>query len=195
MVKIYLFLLLILLPAGFDFQNTDKNPLILIDTELGNITIELYADKAPVTVSNFLRYVDAGLYSNSCFYRIVRSDNQPNDSVKIAVIQGGRFKNEENGFPPIKIETTNITGIFHKDGVISMARSSPDSATSEFFICIGDQPELDFGGRRNRDGKGFAAFGKVLKGYEVINKIHSIMVPGQYPEKKIIINKIIHIKS
>ncbi len=171
-------------------QENSKNPVIIIRTELGDITIELFADKAPVTVSNFLRYIDSSLFNNSCFYRVVRADNQQNDSVKIAVIQGGRWQNEDQGFPPILHETTAKTGIQHKNGVISMARTTPGSATSEFFICVGDQPELDFGGKRNKDGQGFAAFGKVTGGSDVVKKIHGISTPGQYLEKKIIINKI-----
>jgi peptidyl-prolyl cis-trans isomerase A (cyclophilin A) len=114
-------------------------------------------------------------------------DNQPRDSVKIEVIQGGRWENEERGFAPIQLETTLVTGILHRDGVISMARSGPDSATSEFFICIGEQPDLDFAGRRNKDGQGFAAFGRVIKGMEIVRKIHSINAPGQYLDKKVLI--------
>jgi peptidyl-prolyl cis-trans isomerase A (cyclophilin A) len=191
MIKVITNLLVILSLSAFSKQNAFINPIIVIKTELGDITVELSADKAPLTVANFMRYVDASLYDNSCFYRVVGSGNQPKDSVKIAVIQGGRWLKEDSTFLPIKLETTEATGIKHRNGVISMARSSPDSATSEFFICIGDQPELDFGGRRNKDGKGFAAFGKVINGFDVINKIHGIKAPGQYLEKKVIINKII----
>jgi peptidyl-prolyl cis-trans isomerase A (cyclophilin A) len=118
-------------------------------------------------------------------------DNQPRDSVRIEVIQGGRYKDEENGFTPIAHETTNITGLKHLDGVISMARSAPGTATSEFFICIGDQPELDFGGKRNRDGQGFAAFGRIERGMDVVLKIHSIKAPGQYLDKPV---KILTVK-
>jgi len=190
MIKGVALLLISLMLTGLNMQENSKNPVIIIKTELGDITIELFADKAPVTVSNFLRYIDSSLFNNSCFYRVVRADNQPNDSVKIAVIQGGRWQNENKGFPPILHETTAKTGIQHKNGVISMARATPGSATSEFFICVGDQPELDFGGKRNKDGLGFAAFGKVIDGSDIVKKIHSISTPGQYLEKKIIINKI-----
>lgn len=176
-------------------QESNRNPIVIIDTEPGNITVELYEKKAPVTVANFLRYVDSSLYDKSCFYRVVSSDNQQKDVVKIAVIQGGRWRDEDKGFPPIKHETTAITGILHKDGVISMARSEPGTATSEFFICIGDQPELDFGGKRNKDGQGFAAFGKVIAGMEVVRRIHEINAPIQYLEKKVVINKISRFKK
>jgi len=171
-------------------QGNVKNPVIIIKTELGDITVELYADRAPATVANFLQYIDSSRFEGSSFYRVVRAENQPKDSVKIAVIQGGRSQSTIKGFPPIKLETTAATGIMHKDGIISMARSTPNSGTSEFFICVGNQPELDFGGKRNKDGQGFAAFGKVIEGSEVVKKIHNIETPGQYLERRVIINNI-----
>ena len=194
-IKIPVILLIILVISGSFKQNRNENPIIQIKTELGNIDIELYRGKAPATVLNFMHYIDSALYKEACFYRVVRNDNQPHDSVKIAVIQGGRWENESNGFPPIKIETTKATGILHKNGTISMARSSPDSATSEFFICVGDQPELDYGGKRNKDGNGFAAFGKVINGMEIVNKIHKISSSGQYLEKQVKIYDIILLKK
>jgi peptidyl-prolyl cis-trans isomerase A (cyclophilin A) len=159
----------------------DKNPRIIIKTEIGEIIVEVYPEKAPVTVSNFLKYVDEDRYRGACLYRVVRMDNQPADSIKIEVIQGGLFDdNHPAMLSPIQHETTLETGIIHKNGVISMARWQPGTATSEFFICIGDQPELDYGGQRNPDGQGFAAFGKVIKGMEVVKKIHSLPAEGQY---------------
>jgi peptidyl-prolyl cis-trans isomerase A (cyclophilin A) len=166
-------------------QNDKNIEKIIIKTELGDIIVTIDLKNAPATSSNFLRYTDAHLLDSTCFYRVVRMDNQPNDSVKIEVIQGGRYKDEDNCFPPIIHETTNITGLKHLDGVISMARSAPGTATSEFFICVGDQPELDFGGKRNKDGQGFAAFGWVVKGMDVVRKIHSIRAPGQYLDKPV----------
>lgn len=150
-----------------------KETKCLIKTSLGNMTIELYPDKAPVTVANFLKYADGHLYDSSSFYRSVRLDNQPNNPVKIEVIQGGNVDSLKQ-FPPIPIETTEKTGIHHLDGTISMARSEPNSATCHFFICINDQPSLDFGGKRNPDGQGFAAFGKVINGMDVVRKIQNL---------------------
>lgn len=145
---------------------------VLITTELGEIEVELDAARAPITSANFLRYVDAGHYRGGRFHRTVRIDNQPSNQFKIEVIQAGINSDSEKGSaPPIKLERTNVTGIKHRDGVISMARLEPDSASSDFFICIGDQPELDFGGRRNPDGQGFGAFGRVIRGMEVVRKI------------------------
>lgn len=153
-------------------KDTNSNPVVVIQTEIGSIEVELYPDKAPVTVANLLAYVDSGMYEGGRFHRTVTMDNQPNDDVKIEVIQAGRAQGSGSAFPPIKLERTNLTGVLHKDGVISMARGGPDSATSDFFICVGDQPSLDFGGARNPDGQGFAAFGKVISGMDVVRKIH-----------------------
>jgi len=161
-----------------------QNPEVLVSTEVGDITIEVFQDDAPVTSSNFLKYVDAGKYNRqTCFYRVVRLDNQPDKPIKIEVIQGGFYEDsiiEKNQFSPIKHETTKETGILHKGGVISMARMEPGSASSEFFICINDQPELDFDGKRNPDGQGFAAFGKVVNGMDVVRKIQQLKDNNQY---------------
>ena len=164
---------------------------VVIHTELGEIHVALDLENAPVTSANFLRYVDAGLFDSACFYRVVRTDNQQNDSIRIAVIQGGRYNQEETGgFPPIAHETTEMTRIRHLSGAISMARWTPGTATSEFFICVGDQPELDYGGKRNPDGQGFASFGQVTKGMDVVMKIHSIEAPSQYLDKPVLIYSI-----
>ena len=154
------------------------NPKVVIKTELGNIVVEIYQDRAPITAANFLRHVDSKLYDSSVFHRTVTMDNQPGNAVKIEVIQGGQL-GPEKSFSAIALERTSVTGIKHVDGAISMARSSADSATSSFFICLGDQPELDFGGKRNSDGQGFAAFGKVISGMDVVKKIHKSPAEGQ----------------
>ncbi len=148
---------------------------IEMKTEYGSIISELYPDKAPITCENFIKYIKESKFDSIKFYRVVRMDNQPNNKVKIEVIQGGLGDYMlDSKYPSIKHETTKETGILHKDGVISMARLEPGSADTEFFICIGDQPELDFGGHRNPDGQGFAAFGKVVKGMDVVKKIQGL---------------------
>ncbi len=152
---------------------------VRIETEAGNIVAELYPDKAPVTVANFLRYVDSGSFNGGCFMRTVRPDNEMNP-VKIQVIQAVVHPwKENNSFHPIVLERTSVTGIRHVDGAVSMARSEPNSATSSFFICIGDQLELDFGGTRNPDGQGFAAFGRVIQGMDVVRQIQKSPAEGQ----------------
>jgi len=157
-------------------------PSIRLTTALGVIEAELYADKAPATVANFLKYVDAGRYTGGQFHRTVtlHPDNQPNNTVKIEVIQGGVNPDfAEKDWPAIALERTRDTGVQHLDGTLSMARAGPDTATSDFFICVGAQPELDFGGKRNPDGQGFAAFGRVTKGLEIVTKIQSASADGQ----------------
>lgn len=164
-MKTVLLLLFVLIGIGASAQR------VRLETEAGSILLELYADKAPVTVANFLRYVDEKRYDGSRFYRVVRMDNQATSPVKIEVIQGGWQDDTTQRFSPIVQETTQKTGLKHRDGTLSLARSHPNSGTSEFFICINDQPELDFGGKRNPDGQGFAAFGRVLEGMDVVRRI------------------------
>jgi peptidyl-prolyl cis-trans isomerase A (cyclophilin A) len=145
---------------------------VVVQTELGDIVIEIDAKRAPNTAANFLRYVDAHHYDGGTFHRTVKMDNQPDSPVKIEVIQAGVNADRANdGFPAIPIERTSVTGLRHADGAVSMARGQPDSATSGWFICINDQPSLDFGGARNPDGQGFAAFGRVVQGMDVVRKI------------------------
>src|SRR5258708_19200998 len=166
-------------------------PRVVIETDLGAIEVEFDAKAAPKTVANFLKYVDGKFYDGGRFHRTVKPDNQPDNKVKIEVVQAGinpdRVKDE---FPAIKLERTNDTKLSHKDGTISMARDGPDTATSDFFICIGDQPELDFGGKRNPDGQGFAAFGKVVKGMEVVKKIQAAPAEEQTLKPPVKIIKI-----
>jgi peptidyl-prolyl cis-trans isomerase A (cyclophilin A) len=187
---IFTITLMLVFPGFIAGQRANNREKIIICTELGDIRVRLDLKRAPVTSRNFLRYVDAGLFDSACFYRVVRMDNQPDNPVRIEVIQGGRYENEDNGFPPIIHETTEMTGIRHQNGVISMARNQPGSATSEFFICVGDQPELDFNGRRNPDRQGFAAFGKTVKGMKVVKKIHTIPADRQYLDKPVLITGI-----
>jgi peptidyl-prolyl cis-trans isomerase A (cyclophilin A) len=162
------------------FAQEKASPVsVRVETEAGNIVAALYPDKAPATVANFLRYVDGGFFSGGCFMRTVRPDNEQNP-VKIQVIQAVVHPwKENNSFPPIALERTSVTGIRHVDGAISMARSEPNSATSSFFICVGDQHELDFGGKRNPDGQGFAAFGRVTQGMDVVRRIQMSPAEGQ----------------
>lgn len=152
-----------------------KNPHVLIETNFGDIEVELYPGKAPKSVSAFLSYVDSGFYKKSSFYRVLKEENQPSASFKSELIQGGIWQtNYKKGvsLPGIPHEPTNKTGILHTNGTISLARTTPGTASSEFFICVGDQPAYNYGGDANPDRQGFAAFGKVFKGMDVVRKIH-----------------------
>jgi peptidyl-prolyl cis-trans isomerase A (cyclophilin A) len=154
-------------------------PRVVVQTEVGDFEVEIDSIRAPVTSANFLRYVDLGFYRFGRFHRTVREDNQPENRVKIAVVQAGLDSLRVRDFPPIPLERTRVTGLRHRDGTISVARDGPETATSDFFICVGDQPELDFGGKRNPDGQGFAAFGRVMLGMDVVAKIHRASADGQ----------------
>ena len=156
--------------------SAQKDVKCLIKTSMGDITVELYPEKAPITVNNFLYYVDHHLYDSSTFFRVCTPANEASKLVPIQVIQGGNVA-DSNQAAPIAMENTSKTGLRHKDGTLSMARDGVNSATSEFFICINTQPALDHGGTRNADGQGFAAFGKVTKGMKVVKQIQ------EQPEK------------
>lgn len=154
-------------------EKMPAHPRVLIQTAFGDIEVELDAEKSPNTVANFLQYVHEGFYSDGKFHRTVTAENQPNDKIRIAVIQASADPAKKDEYPSaIALERTSVTGLKHLDGTISMAREAPDTAQDHFFICIGDQPELDFGGQRNPDGQGFAAFGKVVEGMDIVKKIH-----------------------
>jgi peptidyl-prolyl cis-trans isomerase A (cyclophilin A) len=149
-----------------------KPVLVVFDTELGSITMEVDVVRAPVTGANFLKYVDGKFYDGGVINRAVRPDNTTRHDVEIQVIQ---FQSDparrQEQFPPIPMERTSVTGLKHVDGALSMARSGPDTATTSFSIVINDQPEMDFGGKRNADGQGFAVFGRVVGGMDVVKKI------------------------
>ena len=153
---------------------------VVLETTRGEIELALDSVHAPATTANFLRYVAAGLYDQGVFHRTVTPDNQPDKKIRIEVIQAGIDPNRTKlDGPPIALERTRDTGLKHRDGTISMARDGPDTATSDFFICLGAQPELDFGGLRNPDGQGFAAFGHVIRGLEVVRAIQKAPAEGQ----------------
>ena len=158
----------------------DSNtPHIIIETTYGDIEVELYPHKAPKTVASF--------------YRVFNDGNQPSDALKSALIQGGIWKSNQakaihiQGIPH---EPTNLTGIKHKKGVISLARTKPGTVSTEFFICINDEPGLDFGGENIADKQGYAAFGKVIHGMDIVLKIYRQNEVDQYFDPPITIFSI-----
>jgi peptidyl-prolyl cis-trans isomerase A (cyclophilin A) len=162
--------------AGFgtraSFQGGAELPRVVVRTAMGEIEIEVDNVRAPISGGHFLKQVDAGLYDGGRFHRTVKLDNQPKDTVKIEVIQAGVDPARDKEITAsIPLERTSVTGLRHLDGTVSTPRLAPDSARSGFFICINDQPELDFGGKRNPDGQGFGAFGRVVRGMDVVRKI------------------------
>ena len=157
-------------------QPRDSEVLVRIETALGHIDIAVDTKRAPITADNFLKYVDGKFYDGGQFHRATRPDNYtpaPPDKPAMEIIQA-RINRERRteGFPPIPLERTSVTGLKHVVGTVSMARAAAaDTARSDFFICLDDQPSLDFGGKRFDDGQGGAAFGRVVSGMDVVRKI------------------------
>ncbi len=170
-----------------------KNPHVVIETNFGDIEVELYPDQAPKTVAAFLSYIDSGYYEKAAFYRVLRDDEQPSDAPKAELIQGGIWKTNYKlaaTIPGIPHEPTNQTKILHTDGTISLARAAPGTGNTEFFICVGDQPGFNYGGANNPDGQGYAAFGKVVKGMNVVRSIYNAPETDGEFDPVIYINKI-----
>jgi peptidyl-prolyl cis-trans isomerase A (cyclophilin A) len=144
-----------------------ERPRVTLVTGDGTIVLELAADKAPITSANFLRYVDHRRLDGTSFYRAMKSDPDP----LAGLIQGGLQNDPRRLYPPIAHESTTLTGLHHLDGTISLARDAPGTATCDFFICVGPQPYLDADPTAPGDNLGFAAFGQVVDGMDVVRKI------------------------
>ena len=152
----------------------DNGPYVGIDTAYGKVVAAIHTKRAPITAGNFLRYLDAGCYQNATFYRSARPGNDKR-SPKIRIIQGGIDPTCRTArFPPITHESTAATGLSHVDGTLSAVRWEPGSATSEFFIVLGDTPALDFGGARHPDKQGYAVFGRVSHGLDIVRRISAL---------------------
>lgn len=162
---------LLLLVASAPLFAAESGVKVDIDTALGPIRVEVFPQAAPLSACDFLAYADKGLYSDASFYRVVRLDND-NGSPKIEVVQGG-LADDAKGLPPVKHETTQQTGLKHVDGALSLARGAVGTGgAGAFFIVIGNQPGLDYGATRNKDGQGFAVFGRVVSGMDIVRRIH-----------------------
>jgi peptidyl-prolyl cis-trans isomerase A (cyclophilin A) len=175
-------------------QKDSSTPHIEIQTSKGGIEIELYPLQAPKTVAAFLSYVDAEYYRNSSFYRVLNEENQPSNAPKTELIQGGIWKTNQQkaaGLPGIPHESTQQTKLLHTDGAISLARLEPGTATTEFFICVGKQPGLDHGGENIADKQGYAVFGKVVKGMDIVRKIYRQNENDQYFDPPVAIFNIV----
>jgi peptidyl-prolyl cis-trans isomerase A (cyclophilin A) len=158
--------------------------VVRVETTLGSIDIAVDAQHAPATSANFLKYVDAGFFTNGRLHRATRADNYvvnlPNRPLLECIQAGIDPDRRAQGFPPIPLERTSVTGLHHVVGTVSMARGTDaDTATSDFFILLNDQPSLDFGGRRFDDAQGAAAFGRVVAGMDVVRKIQQQRVEAQ----------------
>jgi len=189
-----IFFVLALLELSSCSHKKYENPHVKIETDYGDIEIELYPSKAPKSVAAFLSYVDSDLYKNSSFYRVLKEENQPSSSFKSELIQGGIWQSNNKkaaslqGMPH---ETTKQSGILHTNGTVSLARTTPGTASSEFFICVGDQPAYDYGNDANPDKLGYAAFGRVVKGMDIVKMIHEQPENGETFAPSIKINNIV----
>jgi peptidyl-prolyl cis-trans isomerase A (cyclophilin A) len=167
-----------------------ENPHVVIATNVGDVELELFPDKAPKTVAAFLSYIDSGYYNNGSFYRVLMTEGFSNDS-NTGLIQGGMWQRSDKqhpNIPGIVHESTKQTGLSHTNGTVSLARLAVGTASTEFFICIGNQTQFDYG--QGDDGEGFSAFGKVFEGMDVVRKIQREPSNGESFAPKIVISKI-----
>lgn len=151
----------------------DGMPIVELTTELGGIRLKL-SPKAPLTSANFLAYVDSGRLSEATFYRAARSKGTQD----LGLIEGGLQNDPAKLLPPVAHESTTTTGLAHLDGTVSMARYAPGTATADFFICCGPAPSLDADPSRAGDNLGYAAFGRVVDGMEVVRAILALPTGG-----------------
>jgi peptidyl-prolyl cis-trans isomerase A (cyclophilin A) len=150
---------------------------VVFTTVMGAITLDLAMHQAPLSCADFLHYVTRGYYDGGQFFRVVRPDND-HGRPQIDVVQGG-IRDPKQAWAPIAHETTRQTGLRHQDGTVSLTRDTPGTGSgAEIFICIGDQPALDFGGTRNKDGQGFAAFARVSAGMDIVRGIWKLPANG-----------------
>ena len=195
MIYGFLVAMLLMISAGCS-SSESRNTHIEIRTKVGNIEVELYDDKAPQTVQAILSYIDSGFYRDASFYRVLNMDNQPSDAPKAELIQGGLWNKKgarRDLTPGIPHESTRQTGVLHTDGVVSLARQEPGTANTEFFICVGDQPGFNYGGENNPDGQGYAAFGKVVKGMDIVRRIYNLPEEDQYFDPVVPIYNIVRL--
>lgn len=180
LMKLVRFCIIIGWLAACTSSNTDT--YIVIETQYGDIEALLYTKQAPHSTRAILDYIDSGFYARSHFYRVLSEDNQTMGSAPASLIQAGLWGTREprkylKGIPH---ESTQTTGLSHLNGSLSLARQDTGTASSEFFICLGDQPDFDFGGENNPDGQGYAVFGRVSKGMDVVKKIYRRPEENQY---------------
>lgn len=173
----------ILLLAAFAVAGCGRdNPQVELRTQFGTIRIEVDSLRAPRTAANFLRYVDEGRYAQAAFYR-VRKEEAGLMQQPTAIVQGGLYGGDRTKLlPPIPLESTRQTGLRHTEGVVSMARFDENTAQAEFFIVLGDQPHLDY---RSPEQPGYAAFGRVVEGMDLVRAIRDLPVQEERLARRI----------
>jgi len=159
--------------GGQAFPDAGKAIKTVIETDLGNIHIEVYPDKAPISAKDFLYYIDEGIYQEQGFYRIVNPENDPK-RMGMSIVQGGMLDLRPYT-ALVEHESTETTGFANIKGSVALARNEPGTASAAyFFVNTTDNPFLDFGGNRNSDGQGYAVFGRVTKGMAVLEKMQEL---------------------
>jgi peptidyl-prolyl cis-trans isomerase A (cyclophilin A) len=179
-MKQYLSIIFAIIFLSSCTQKKYATPHVLINTSYGDVIVELMPANAPISVAAFLSYVDSGFYKNGSFYRVLSNDNVP-QQYNTGLIQGGLFTNNQallDRIPGIAHEPTSVTHLSHSNGTISLARTKPGTASTEFFICVGDQTQFD--SNQSADSLGFAAFGKVVEGMDVVRQIQNNPSRGEY---------------
>lgn len=169
-------------------MNDDQTlPQVRVETAFGAFTVVVHVDKAPVSAATFLALVRSGHLDGSSVFRILNDRNQPDDEHKVRTVQWGWYERKDNSLPGDRPahEPTSVTGLRHLSGTMSMARRGTGTPGSEYFIILHDEPELDFGGRRNPDGQGFAAFARVVDGFDVLERLHACGEDGQFVKKPV----------
>jgi peptidyl-prolyl cis-trans isomerase A (cyclophilin A) len=159
--------LLVPAAAGAETRAPSTGPAVIITTSEGPIRIELAAGRAPLTVANFLRYVDEKRFDGTSFYRALKIGGRSD----LGLVQGGIRADPKRALPPVAHEPTSATGLSHTNGAISMARGAPGSAQGDFFIIIGEVKTLDANPAAEGDNQGFAVFGHVSEGMETVARI------------------------
>ena len=162
-------------------------PRVRVQTALGVFTVVVHVDKAPVSGATFLALVRSGHLDGSSVFRILNDRNQPDDEHEVRTVQWGWYERKDNSLPGSRPahEPTSVTGLRHLRGTMSMARRASGTPGSEYFIILRDEPELDFGGRRNPDGQGFAAFAQVVDGFDTLERLHACGEDGQFVQKPV----------
>lgn len=165
-------------------------PLVALQTRYGTIECEIFADRAPVTAAYFLDGVAQRLLDAATIFRIVGDQNEPGASAPIAVVQFGLRTDDPDIAPTILHETTAMTGLRHRRGTLSMARFAPGAVYHSAFLCVSDCPALDFGATRHPDGLGFAAFGQITSGLDVLDQLHNFAETQDYLRRPIPLDRI-----
>ncbi len=200
---------LLVLFGGMGCRSGENTVGVVLETDLGEIAVRVYPDRAPISASNFLAWVEGGHYEGATFYRVTRPDNTTGPH-PIQVVQGGllgetlrRGESSPPGggpIPPIAHETTDTTGILNERGTIAYARLEPGTADSEFFFNVADNPALDTGNTaRQPDGQGYATFGRVVRGMKILKEIQGLptiaeagseVTRGQMLEQPVVIRDV-----